>query len=374
MSFQKKNLFLILFLLITFGLIQVYSSSYIFAVDKYGDGLIFFKKQLFFVFIGLGVLFLMVKVPESWLLRGGWFFWFLSTLGLLLTFVPGVGIKVGGAQRWIPLAFGFRFEPCELMKVSLPFIFAFFVSQPKNAWGKWTWPLRTLIVLGPVFLLLLQPDFGSFIICLMVLGTMLFVCGLPWRYIFGVLIVTLPAFYFLVMNVPYRKTRVLAFLNPFKNPETSGFQLIQSMISFQSGGLSGVGIGHGQGKLFFLPAAHTDFILAVLGEELGFIGFGLLVFCYGYLIWRSFQLSFSLKVMEKQVLALGLTLTFTYSIFVNMGVTLGLLPTKGLTLPFLSYGGSSLIVHCFLFGVLLNLLSHYQYKPGRKRGYYTGSV
>ena len=370
MKFQKKNLFLVLFLLITFGLIQVYSSSYIFAVDKYGDGLIFFKKQLFFVFIGLGVLLLFVKIPETWILKWGWFFWFLSTMGLLLTFIPGIGIKVGGAQRWIPLVFGFRFEPCELMKVSLPFIFVHFVSQPDNAWGKWTWPLRVLIIMGPMTLLLLQPDFGSFTICLTVLGTMLFVCGLPWRYIFGGLLVILPCFYFLVMNVPYRKIRVLAFLNPFKNPETSGFQLIQSMISFQSGGVSGVGLGNGQGKLFFLPAAHTDFILAVLGEELGFIGFSLLIFCYSYLIWRSFQLSFSLKTVEKQVLALGLTLTFTYSIFINMGVTLGLLPTKGLTLPFLSYGGSSLIVHCFLFGVLFNLLSNYHYKSRQKYDYW----
>ena len=326
----------------------------------------FFRKQLFFVFVGLGVLIFLIKTPQILLLRWGWIFWALAVVGLLLTFVPGIGVKVGGAQRWIPLAFGFRFEPCELMKVSLPFICARFVSQSDHAWGRWTWPLRILIVLGPIVLLLFQPDMGSFTICLMVLGTLLFVCGLPWRYVFSGLVMALPGFYFLVMNVPYRKARVLAFLNPFKNAETSGFQLIQSMISFQSGGLGGVGMGNGQGKLFFLPAAHTDFTLAVLGEELGFVGFVLLLFCYGYLVWRSFQLSFSLKTMEKQVLAFGLTLTFAYSIFVNVGVTLGLLPTKGLTLPFLSYGGSSLIIHCFLFGVLLNLLSHHQHRPRRR--------
>ena len=367
MKSQAKNVFLTLFVLITFGLIQVYSSSFIFAVDKYGDGLLFFKKQLIFVLLGFLIMGIMVKVPQNALVRHGWIFWAVAVMGLFLTFVPGIGVKVGGAQRWIPLAFGFRFEPCELMKVSLPLLCASFLSQRDDIWGRWTWPLRAAVTLIPVGLLLLQPDFGSFIICLMVLATILFVCGLPWIYMIGTALVAAPGFYFLVMNVPYRKARVLAFLDPFKNAETSGFQLIQSMISFHSGGLSGVGIGNGQGKLFFLPAAHTDFTLAVLGEELGFIGFALLLFLYGFLVWRAFQLSFSLKTIEKQVLALGLTVTFAYSVFVNVGVTLGLLPTKGLTLPFLSYGGSSLLINCFLFGILLNLFINFKV-PRRSYG------
>ncbi len=365
MKSQAKNVFLALFVLITFGLIQVYSSSYIFAVDKYGDGLLFFKKQLIFVVLGLVVMGLLAKAPQHWLIKYGWTFWAIAVVGLILTFVPGLGVKVGGAQRWLPLAFGFRFEPCELMKVSLPMLCATYVSQRDDVWGRWTWPLRAASVLIPIGLLLLQPDFGSFTICLMVLATMLFVCGLPWKYIFASALVATPAFYFLVMNVPYRKARVLAFLDPFKNAETSGFQLIQSMISFHSGGLSGVGIGNGQGKLFFLPAAHTDFTLAVLGEELGFIGFMILLGLYAFLIWKAFQLSFSLKSVEKQILALGMTVTFAYSIFVNVGVTLGLLPTKGLTLPFLSYGGSSLLINCFLFGVLLNLFLNFRQGKAR---------
>lgn len=365
MKSQEKSLILVLFVLITFGLIQVYTSSYIFAVDKYGDGLLFFKKQLVFVLVGFGLMVALMKAPQKLILKYGWVFWAIAVFGLLLTFIPGVGVRVGGAQRWIPLGLGFRFEPCELMKVSLPLVCATFLSQSSDHWGKWTWPLRTLIVLAPIGLLLLQPDFGSFTICLMVLGTLLFVYGLPWKFVLASAIVAAPSFYFLVMNVPYRRARVLAFLDPFKNAESSGFQLIQSMISFQSGGLTGVGMGNGQGKLFFLPAAHTDFTLAVLGEELGFIGFILLLSCYGYLVWRSFQLAFSLKSLEQQILALGLTVTFAYSIFVNVGVTLGLLPTKGLTLPFLSYGGSSLIINCFLFGVLLNLFANF--KPGKAK-------
>jgi cell division protein FtsW len=362
---QAKNVFLVLFILITFGLIQVYSSSFIFAVDKYGDGLLFFKKQLVFVISGLLLMLTLIKVPQNWFVRWGWMPWSLAVIGLILTFIPGVGVKVGGAQRWIPLFYGFRFEPCELMKVSLPLLFAYFIYQKDDEWGRWTWPLRALVTLVPIGLLLLQPDFGSFTICLMVLGTLLFVCGLQWRYIIASLIVAVPSFYFLVMSVPYRRARVLAFLDPFAQAESNGFQLVQSMISFHSGGLNGVGLGNGQGKLFFLPAAHTDFTLAVLGEELGFIGFVLLLGLYAFIIWKAFQLSFSLKTQDKQVLALGLTVTFAYSIFVNVGVTLGLLPTKGLTLPFLSYGGSSLLINCFLFGILLNLFLNY--KPIKKR-------
>jgi cell division protein FtsW len=353
-----KNMLLLLFFLITFGLIQVYTSSFIFAVDKYGDGLIFFKKQLLFVALGLAVLFVTFKMPQKILLQWAWLLWPLAVVALLLTFIPGLGVKVGGAQRWLPLGFGIRFEPSELIKIALPLMCAKFVTQSDQQWGQWTWPLRALIILGPMVLLLLQPDFGSFTICSMVLLSLIFVCGLRWRYILTTLALAAPTFYFLVMNVPYRKARVLAFLDPFKNAETSGFQLIQSMISFHSGGLSGVGLGAGQGKLFFLPAAHTDFTLAVLGEELGFIGFSLLLASYGFLVWRAFQLSFSLRLLERQVIALGLTLTFAFTVFVNVGVTLGLLPTKGLTLPFLSYGGSSLVMNCFLFGVLLNLMDN----------------
>ena len=359
MSLPLRNFFLVLFALICFGLIQVYSSSYIFAADRFGDGLLFFKKQVIFVGVGLLVFFAALKTPQKWILQFGWVPWLVAVIGLLLTFVPGIGVKVGGAQRWIPLFGGFRFEPCELMKVSLPLICAYYTGAKKNQWGPWTLHLQIATVLGPIILLLLQPDFGSFTICMLVLGTLLFAWGLPWRYILMGVALAAPTFYFLVMNVPYRRARVLAFLDPFKLAESSGFQLVQSMLSFQSGGLTGVGLGNGQGKLFFLPAAHTDFTLAVLGEESGFIGFMILLSAYAYLVFRCFQLTFSLKAINKQVLALGLTLVFAYSVVVNVGVTLGLLPTKGLTLPFMSYGGSSLLINCLLFGILANLFVEY---------------
>jgi len=343
------------FALMVFGLIQVYSSSFIYAIENYGDGLVFFKKQLFFTLVGFGLMIGVMRMPYSWIERWGWTLWFVAFLGLVLTYIPGVGVKVGGAQRWLPLPFGLRFEPCELMKLSLPLLLARYARDRYVDLPMSNVVFKCLVVILPLFLLLGQPDFGSFSLCFLVLGSLLFLFGLPWKYIIASVLVALPSVYFLVMNVPYRKARVTAFLDPWANPEGSGFQLIQSMLTFHSGGLTGAGLGDGQGKLFFLPAAHTDFTLAVLGEELGFLGFAFLLFCYGFLVFRGLQLSFSLKNKQKQVMATGLVLTFAYSVFVNVGVSLGLLPTKGLTLPFLSYGGSSLIVNSMLFGLLLNL-------------------
>jgi cell division protein FtsW len=157
------------------------------------------------------------------------------------------------------------------------------------------------------------------------------------------------------MRVPYRRARILAFLNPWEDPEQKGFQAIQSMLSFHSGGFWGVGLGQGQGKLFFLPEAHTDFTLAVLGEEMGFVGFCSILLLYGFIVWRGFQVAFKTEDLFRRSVALGFSLIFAMNVFINSGVVMGLLPTKGLTLPFLSYGGSSLVTLCFMLGLLLNL-------------------
>ncbi|MGZ3797280.1 MAG: FtsW/RodA/SpoVE family cell cycle protein, partial [Pseudobdellovibrionaceae bacterium] len=192
-------------------------------------------------------------------------------------------------------------------------------------------------------------------IILMVGGGLLFAFGLRWRYIIAFASAILPAVYFLIMAVPYRRARVLAFLDPWSNPASTGFQVIQSMLSFHSGGLTGAGIGQGQGKLFFLPEAHTDFTLAVFGEEMGFVGFLVILSLYGFVVMRGIQIAVKVEETFKKSMVLGFTLSFALSVFINAGVVMGLLPTKGLTLPFLSYGGSSLVVLCFTFGLILNV-------------------
>jgi cell division protein FtsW len=245
--------------------------------------------------------------------------------------------------------------PGELLNVSFSLVFASFYFRRPEGHIKTIWALRFAILAVPLLMLLGQPDFGTFAIIVTVGLALLFAYGLQWRYVLAGLSVAFPAFYFLVMSVPYRRARVLAFLDPWADPAHKGFQVIQSMLSYHAGGLTGAGLGQGQGKLFFLPEAHTDFTMSVVGEEMGFVGFAFILFLYGYIVFRGFQISIQSKNSFKGCVALGFCLTFALAIFVNVGMTMGILPTKGLALPFLSYGGSSLLNLCFLVGLLINL-------------------
>jgi cell division protein FtsW len=350
-----RGLLLAIFTLIGIGLVQVYSSSFIFAVESRGDALYFFKRQFAFSILAIAVMIATANVPSRWLEKFGWILWPIAAIGIIATMVPGLGVRAGGAARWLKIPGGFVFEPSELLKISIGLLLATYFSRRAEVLGKWEWPLKAILFVAPLVLVLKQPDFGTFTICAFVFFATLFAYGLRWRYIVAMVSVAVPSFYFLVMSVPYRRARILAFLDPWSDPEQKGFQVIQSMLSFQSGGLMGAGLGQGQGKLFFLPEAHTDFTLAVLGEEMGFLGFIFVFALYGYLVFRALQLAARSEERYPRVLALCLSLTFAFSVFINAGVVLGLLPTKGLTLPFLSYGGSSLIMVCFMFGLLLNI-------------------
>ncbi len=354
MTRLDRGLLLAVFAFLGIGLVQVYSSSFMFAIESRGDGLYFFKRQLLFTGIGVAVLLLTASIPFRWIEKFGWWLWLVAAAGIAATLIPGLGVKAGGAARWLHVPGGVV-EPCEFLKIALSLLLATYFSRRSEILGTYEFPVRTLLFLVPIFLLLKQPDFGTFVICLAVFVGILFAFGLKWRYLIGAGLVAAPAFYFLVMRVPYRRARIAAFLDPWSDPEQKGFQVIQSMLSFQSGGLTGVGLGEGQGKLFFLPEAHTDFTLAVLGEEMGFIGIFAVLALYGYLVFRGLQLANRTENLFAKVLALGLSLTFALSVFINAGVVMGMLPTKGLTLPFLSSGGSSLIATCLLFGLLLNI-------------------
>ncbi len=342
------------------GLVQVYSSSYIFAIEKYNDGFFFIKKQFLFSFLGILMIFLIPRIPFKYIKNYSFLLWILASFLMALTFVPGMGIKAGGATRWLSLFGGLRFEPAELMKIGLVAILSTYIIHRDHVWGQWKWPMRVMVILFPMVGLLLQPDFGSFVLCLAVVLALSFAFGLPWKHIITSALIVIPSITALILMAPYRRKRIFAFLDPWSNPDSSGFQLIQSMMSFHSGGLTGEGLGEGQGKLFFLPEAHTDFTLAVLGEEMGYIGFLALLALYALIILRGFQISFNAKDTFLKAFSLGLTIVFGLSVFTNVGVVLGLLPTKGLTLPFMSYGGSSLISMCFLLSLLLNAEAEYR--------------
>lgn len=354
-SLAQSPLFLSVMALLGIGLVQVYSSSYIYATESFGNGLFFFQKQAFFVLIAFLMMLVFARVNLNWIRKWGWMLWLGAGAGVALTLIPGLGVKVGGSYRWLSLPFGFRFEPSEFLKVFLPVFLASLVIRPQTGMARMHTSFLMACFAAPFALLLLQPDFGSFSLMAVVLMTFLFVYGLKWRFIVAGLAAVIPAFYFLVMQVAYRRARVMSFLDPWSDPEQAGFQVIQSLLSFSSGGASGVGLGQGQGKLFFLPEAHTDFTLAVLGEETGFVGFFIVMSIYAFLIFRGLRIAARSEDPFNRSLAVGLTTLFAMYVFTNVGVALGLLPTKGLTLPFLSYGGSSVVAMGVLFGLLLNL-------------------
>jgi cell division protein FtsW len=367
LRYLSSSLFLAIITLLGIGLVQVYSSSFIFASFFLVFVFLFLKRNFDFGVVAFIVMIATTHVPFRLIEKYGWLVWFAATLGVAATFVPGLGVRVGGAIRWIQLPFGVRFEPAELLKIAFSLWFASLLCRRENLLGsaKWYWVL--LATVAPLALMLKQPDFGSFAIVMMVGVTLLFAFGLQWKYIFAALSVLTPAFYFLVMNVPYRRARVLAFLDPWSDPAQKGFQVIQSMLSFHSGGLTGTGLGQGQGKLFFLPEAHTDFTLAVFGEEMGFIGFVAILALYAFVVFRGIQVAVKTEDTFKRALCLGLSITFALSVFINAGVVMGLLPTKGLTLPFLSYGGSSLVTLAFLFGLILNIENTFEEDRFSKR-------
>ena len=367
-----RGILLVLFALFGIGLVQVYSSSYIFATESHADGLFFVKRQFIFTFISVVSLFVFAHIDMRAIMKFSLAFWLFAAILVALTYMPGVGVTRGGATRWFILPFGMVFEPSELLKLSLPLVMASFLSKSKNdfisrSFGQASGIARLFIIMAPLIFLLKQPDFGGFSISMLVTICLLFAFGLQLRWIALAGAAVIPGFYFLVMHVPYRWARVQAFLDPWSDPGQKGFQLIQSMLSFQSGGLTGVGLGQGQGKLFFLPEAHTDFTLAVLGEEMGFIGVAFVICLFAFLILRGLQIAYKSDHVFCKAASLGLTLNFAFSVFINCSVVLGLLPTKGLTLPFLSYGGSSLIMQGILFGVLLNIEKFERESIGKHR-------
>ncbi len=362
MSLEKvdKSLILAILFMLGLGLVQVYSSSFIYATEHFDDGQFFFKRQLLFTLVGVTVMAVCLFTPWLFFERVGWLLWLICVALVGLTLQPTIGITAGGASRWLPLFGSLRLEPSEFLKYTTPFIIAFFIQRPFLQ--RWLGPYYNkdynLVFLVaalalPSYMLHKQPDFGSFAIILMLTVITLFAFGLKWRYMLVSALGFVGIFYFYVVQVTYRYNRVMGFLDPWEHSEGKGFQVLQSMLSFYSGGLTGTGLGQGQGQLFFLPEAHTDFSFAVWGEETGFLGCVFLLCVYSFIVVRCLQVFLQTTRSTARIVLLGVTCCFAISVFINTGVALGILPPKGLTLPFLSYGGSSLCATCFGMGLVL---------------------
>jgi cell division protein FtsW len=346
-------------LLITIGTVMIYSSSSIIASEKFLDEYYFLKRQVLFVFLGLGTMVILSKFPYYYWEKFAYMGIFLSLVLLSLLFVPGLGIKVGGATRWLKIG-GFSFQVTEVVKVAMVIFLAHYLTKKIDHVKKFSRifviPLSITTVI--VCLILLQPDFGTSVIIVTAVMIMFYLAGSRVLHLALLVSLLVPFAVVLVISESYRLQRWLSFCNPWKDPTNTGFHIIQSFLSFGSGGTFGVGIGNGMQKLFYLPEPHTDFILSVIAEEAGFIGVTIIVVLFAVLVARSFMISFNTPDLFGTLLSAGLTIILVLEAFVNMAAVMGLIPTKGLVLPFLSYGGTSMLMSMAAVGIILNISSY----------------
>lgn len=341
--------------LLVLGVVMVYSSSYIYARDIYGDSAHYFYRQLLFMGIGAPICWIVSKTKTSFWLKYSWFFHLGATLLLIGTFIPGLGNEVKGANRWLYIG-NFGLQPSEFVKitsllVAIPYFEGFFSVSVRERVA------RSVFITFPLVLLLVQPDFGSFSICFGLIAVVCFLSSFPRKYFYSAFVVGVLGLIPILLAQPYRVRRLFAFLDPWKNPQTSGFQIIQSYLAFANGSIFGTGLGNSNEKLFYLPEAHNDFIFSVIGEELGFLGVFAVVFLFLSFVFFGFRLVTNLEKRSSVVLGTVIIFSIGFQASLNMGVVLGLLPTKGLNLPFISAGGSSLIANMFAIGVFLSTLT-----------------
>ncbi len=341
--------------LLAIGITMVLNTSYLFSQERFGDGTYLFRRQLAAIGIGLTGLCVAVLLPPSVYRRLTVPLFVVALASLVLVLWPGVGLVRGGAQRWLGVA-PFVFQPSELAKVSFVLYLAFTLSRKGARLEQFlSGLLPPLLVTGLfVLLLLAEPDFGSAFTLAVIALAMFFVAGGRLLHLAGVALAAMPVAAYLIMTSDYRVKRLLAFLDPWSDSANSGFQIIQSYIAFGSGQLWGRGLGQSRQKLLYLPEAHTDFIYSVIGEELGLWGALLVVLLFGILLFRGVRLALAREEPFTRLMVFGLTLLLGFQALVHMSVVMGLVPTKGLVLPFVSYGGSAMVVHLTVAGMLLS--------------------
>jgi len=344
-------------LLMLFSIVMIGSASLSVAEARYDDPLRIISHWLFYIPVGLLVAWGVSSVHPNW-----WKASTLSLLGLSLLMMALLllfGVKINGATRWFSFA-GVTLQPVELFKPVIILYLAYYISAFPDRLKSFSSGIAPmLVVVGlAALLLLLQPDFGNAALLVMVAFCLWFVGGVPLRHLFAMVMAVIPMGLIGIIAEPYRAKRFFSFTDPWADPFGSGYQLVQSMIAFGSGGLTGSGLGQGVQKLFYLPEAFTDFIAAVLAEELGLAGTLLLILIFVVLIGRGLQLAMRTKEMFERLLVLGCTLLIAISCMINLGAVMGILPTKGMPIPFFSYGGSALIGNCILVGLILSVQRH----------------
>jgi cell division protein FtsW len=353
-----RVLFTATLLLVCVSVVMVYSASAVVALERFHQPYLFLTKQALWSVLGLAVLVVAMRVDYR-TYRNEAFIWCL--LGLVVLMLVGVlfSAPVNGTRRWFAVG-GLGIQPSELAKVACVFFTALMLERRMHRIDDLSYSLLPIgLILGLVVaLILLQPDFGTSISLALVVAVMVFAAGLHYRYFVGLALVALPAVYLVLVAAPYRRRRLLAFWDPWADPLGDGFQIIQSLVAVGTGGVFGRGLMAGVQKLFYLPEPHTDFIYAVISEELGLVGATAILICFCVIAWRGLRIAARAEDTFGSFVALGLTTMIAAQAFVNISVVLGLMPTKGIPLPLVSFGGSSLLINLLGMGVLLNISQH----------------
>jgi cell division protein FtsW len=351
-------LFLATLLLVCVSVVMVYSASAVLAMERFQQPYFFLTKQLMWATLGLALLCLVMRIDYR-VYREPAFIWSALTVAGLCLVAVMFSPPVNNARRWFSIG-GLGIQPSELAKLAAIFFIADMLERRMHRINEFTYGLLPigLVVGALVGLILIEPDFGTAMTVAMIAAVMVFAAGLNYRYVFGTILLGLPLIAAVAMSADYRRRRLLSFMNPWEDPYGDGFQIIQSLIAVGTGGFSGRGLMNGVQKLFYLPEPHSDFIFSVISEELGLIGASFVLVCFAVIAWRGLRASLRAPDGFGAYLALGLTTMVAVQALVNMSVVLSLMPTKGIPLPFVSAGGSSLLINLVGMGVLLNVSQH----------------
>jgi len=363
MIFDKniRGILLPVLILIGIGGLMVYSSTAFVSAGKYGNGFHYFLRHIFTVIIGFVVMISLARLDYH-KLRGFVIpLLILSIILLVLVFIPGIGVSAGAkssVKRWIRL-WPSTFQPSEFVKIALILFLSDYMSKYADKMKGLRYGILIPVGVMCVFqgIILLQPDFGAVMSIGIIMISLLFIGGANWRYIAGVVLAAIPSVVVLILIAPYRMKRIVAFLDPWEDPKGKGYQLIQSFLALGRGGITGVGIGNSKQKLFFLPESHTDFIFSLIGEELGLIGVLCVVSIFIFLFIKGMKIAMQAEDLFGYYLASGLIIMIVTQALINFAVTTGVMPTKGLPLPFISYGGSALLINMSAVGILMNIAS-----------------
>lgn len=355
-SGYDRILMLSALILVVIGIIMIYSSSTIIAMQRYGTPFYFLRNQVIWTVLGITGMMIFKSFDYLKLRRFLLPLLIISILILILVLIPGIGTEVNGSRRWIRVM-GLSFQPSELAKLTLIISVSAYISRMAGRMDDFVYGFFPPVVLLGAFqiMIMLQPDMGTAIALGFIVVVLLFIGGVKVPHILSLGLILIPFLIKFVFNVGYRRRRIISFLDPWSDPTGAGFQVVQSFLALGSGGITGVGLGEGRQKLFFLPEPHTDFIYSLIGEELGFIGGMTVIFLFLIILWRGTRIALRTDEPFGRYLAIGITLMIGIQALINLGVVTGLLPTKGIPLPFVSFGGSSLLINMVSLGILLNI-------------------